>query len=188
MGIRSSSRKFRDWRSRKTTLRTCRCVGPDIKAISEIASDEFGDRSTSEAQTTRLHELDGKIFTAIKDSTDQIVGYFCLVRLTKAGVEAVMRNDFHIATAPIEYINTSTKRRYQQVYVGAVYGRRYDSKMFALGSMINELTDLKPKVVCARAATQDGLRVLKKYGFQPVAGRPHAVGELFWLNGPMVRF
>jgi hypothetical protein len=185
LGLRTSSRKIRDWQTRQTIYRTCKCHALDLKAIAEIASDEFGDRSTSEEQTLRLHSLDEKIFTAVKDSKEQIVGYFCLVRLTRAGAEAVMRNDFHIATAAVEYIDTSTKRKYKQVYIGAVYGRRQSSKMFALGSMINELTEMKPKLICARAATSDGLRVLKKYGFQPIVGRPAGVGELFCLKGQL---
>lgn len=181
--VRETARGVRDWRSRDTVLKPCVCDGDDIKKIAEIASDEFGDQSTSHQQTQRLHNIDDGIFTAIKEPAGVIVGYFCLIRLTQAGFAAVMRNDFHIGTAPIEYINTSKKRRYQNVYVGAVYGHRHHSKMFALGSMINALKELKPKTICARAATKDGLRILRKYGFQPVDERHEDIGELFWRNG-----
>lgn len=158
------------------------CSDNDVIKIAYIASDIFGDRATSVDQAIRLHNIDGNAFKYIEDQCGNLRAYYCLIRLTKAGAKAIERDDFNISTVPIEYIRRDSAYRNAYYYIGAIYGDSRQSKDFVAGTLNGRLSEVRPKKVFARAATEDGLKILKKRGFKPVNGRDPGLDMLFALS------
>jgi hypothetical protein len=52
-----------------------------------------------------------------------------------------------------------------------------------LGAIIERLSQRRPKIVFARAASKDGLRLLEKYMFVPVQAHANKVADLFMRPG-----
>lgn len=159
------------------------CSTSDLPIISAMAAEVFGNQSTSIARTTVLHQLDNEVFQIIRDEKGRPKGYFCIIRLTAAGVAALQASSFSILHCPVEYIFAGKKRRYTNVYVGAVYGMNRPAKQTALGGMIGTIRGIKARLIFAHATTDSGLRILTKYGFKTVNGNPPAIGEYFVRKG-----
>jgi hypothetical protein len=159
------------------------CNLNDIDAIAAIAETQFGSAATDTDATRRLHSIDPQTFSVFKNQAGTIVGYACIIRLNKAGIEAIQRNDFHLDNIPPEYVNLGTKVRYSNVYIGAIYGKNRHVAGHVMAHVSGRLKEIRARHIYARAATSDGVRVLTKRGFLSLAGMPPNVGDVCYRKG-----
>lgn len=170
--------------SSRTNLSHRLCRPDDIPKVAALASDVFGPRSTSVEETRRLYDMDPKTFTVITNANGRIEGYLCIIRLTSPGVKALERNDFTIRNVAREYVMKSGgKATYNNLYIGAVYGKGKLARGYAMGVVSEQLTSARPVKVYARAISDDGLTTLRNKDFKPLPGRPDAIGEIFVRAG-----
>jgi hypothetical protein len=119
----------------------------------------------------------------VVDGNGNIVGFYGIYRLTKIGKNAARSGEFSIITCPREYLRSDGKHKYANVYLGGVYGKNKLSRGMVVGAINQELYRTKTKQIFARAATDDGLRLLRNQGFEPVDPTKRGLGEMFSRNG-----
>lgn len=101
---------------------------------------------------------------------DEIVGYFIVLPLTKTGEDAIANREFgfHDKNAVDYFRQRHTSRG--SAYIGMVGAREghTDAKAFAINRLKHFVNSGDYGRLYARAATDDGLRLLKAKGFKPV--------------------
>lgn len=161
-----------DLRTRKATL-------TDLKAIDEMSSEAFGAAASNLPNIKTLHKFSDEIFWTIYDEkTDEIVGYFCFFRLTAQGVKEIKDGTFH-GPCPGKKSITNHKRSSCPIYVGALYGKSLKAKAFVLSGLQSILAQVNAGSVYAKAATTDGVRILKKFNFLTLPSQPEEVNSYF---------
>lgn len=155
----------------------------DIGVIDQLSSEAFGIVASNSTQIQTLHELSKEIFWKVIDrKTDATVGYFCVFRLTKYGVEQIRLGIFN-APCPDPRALISFNKSNCPIYIGAIFAKGKRAKGIALAGMSVYLQQISPTSIYAKAATKDGLRLLNKHGFQPVGGCSAAIGNYFVRQG-----
>jgi hypothetical protein len=159
------------------TLETC--ITADLAEISRISAAEFGPLAASLQRNEWLFGLDDQSYWKITDRTGVIVGFYTLFRLTAAGTRAVRRGDFGITICPPEYLCKDKKYYYCNLYVAGMYGKSKRARAMIWGALNQRVVQLRPKNMFARAATEDGLRLLEQAKFTPVQAGKAGVGALY---------
>lgn len=159
------------------------CSPDDVEQIAQMASEMFGPNATPVARTHELHALDSEIFRAIRGDQKQLCGYVCMIRLSRAGLDAAMNDDFDVVSCPADYIRTDGKKKYSDIYIGALYGTNRLAKHTALGATLGTLQAWKARWIFARAATDDGVRILDKYEFKTRKGNRPEKGSFCRRKG-----
>lgn len=154
------------------------CDDTDIPAIVDCA-DQLFDGATDLEQTLRLHRTDQNAFTVYQDADGNFLGYSCVVRLTKRGVASLKRDDFSILNIPLEYIRRDEKMNDCYLYIGAVCSvdRSYNSVIYS--SLCGGIVKQSPKAVYARAASDAGLRAMKRWKFSALHHGKEGVGHIY---------
>jgi hypothetical protein len=155
------------------------CVAADLEEISRISAVEFGPLAASLQRNEWLFGLDDQSYWKIADRAGVIVGFFTLFRLTAAGTMAVKRGDFGITICPPEYLCKDKKYYYQNLYVAGMYGKNRKARAMVWGALNQRVVQLRPRNMFARAATEDGLRLLKQAKFTPVQADKVGVNALY---------
>lgn len=155
------------------------CTDADIPTIVGCAGDYFSTATNLE-QTMRLHRLDRRIFTIYETTDARFIGYSCIVRLSAKGVASIRRGDFSIINIPVEYIRKDSKTECD-IYIGAICCTRLFTRGFVLGRVYGNIELMKPKAIYARAATVDGLRILKRRKFSAL--NKDGVGQIYYIEG-----
>lgn len=160
-----------------------KCIDEDIDIIANTAQSRF-QNATSVEETKRLHSLDRNIFTIYRNSQGEFLGYTCVIRLTRKGVAALKRNEFSVKGIPREYVRQDRNYYGCDVYVGAIFCTRTfgNVKGFIEGSLHSQLVELETKAIYARAATPEGLRLLRRRKFSALHVGKEGIGDIFFLS------
>lgn len=151
----------------------------DLPDIDNMSSSAFGLVSSNIDQIRILHRLSDDIFWKVYvPGSKKNLGYFCSISLSSRGENKIKQNNFYGA-CPDEADIDQYGGKPNAIYVGAIYGKSFSSKGAALAGLQTYLQTKKPDRVYARAATPDGLRILKKNNFLPVNDTKCEVGDYF---------
>jgi hypothetical protein len=172
-------KRFQRLQSALDHLSLAPCTDANLAAISTLAQQEFGSLAASLERNRWLSHLVSTAYVKVIDHNGRIVAFYDVLRLTKMGADAANRGEFNITTCPQEYIRNDTKRRYNYVYIGGVYGRNKKAKAMVLGAIYTRILELRPRVVFARAGTKDGLRLLEQESFRPTVLNVTGLGAMY---------
>lgn len=181
----SGSRRdiFRNVRPRIGHLNLEDCSNEDLATISKLAEAEFGPMAANHSRILWLKKVDTEAYKKVVDENGNIVGFYDAFRLSKLGTTAVKQGKFDVTKCPRKYFRSDKTYKYVNVYIGGVYGANQSSRAMILGAIIERLSQRRPKIVFARAASKDGLRLLEKYMFVPVQAHANKVADLFMRPG-----
>lgn len=160
-------------------LRTKKATASDLGEIDKMSSEAFGASASNLVNIKKIYNFSDEIFWIVyNEKTSEIVGYFCFFRLTAQGVREISEGTFH-GPCPNENSITNRKRTSCSIYVGALYGKSLKARAFVLAGLQSILAQVNAGSVYAKAATPDGVRVLKKFGFAAMPSQPDAVNSYF---------
>jgi hypothetical protein len=139
--------------------RSLRVVAGAVKCTT--ASEEVLKRVINEQEDT--------LWTFTRD--EQLVGCFAMLMLNKAGQEALLRDAIDVLDPPSNFL-VPTGAEPAAIYVWAVVGRSLAADGIAKVIVRLQSGPYKFADVYACPATRDGLRFMRKLGFEPVPGHP----------------
>jgi hypothetical protein len=171
--------KFDGIMNRFDNLVLATCVAADLEEISRISAAEFGPLAATLQRNQQLFGFDDQSYWKITDRAGVIVGFYTLFRLTAAGTMSVKRGDFGITICAPEYLCKDKKYHDQNLYVAGMYGKNKKARAMVWGALNQRVVELRPKNMFARAATEDGLRLLERAKFTPVQAGKTGVGALY---------
>ena len=161
------------------------CSNRDVEAVHKFAMKFFGNAVTNPDQIRKIlskYKYGLKIGISHRNGSKDIIGYFFYFPLNKVAVDKIKKFEFDVTK--IEKEDVSTKPRYgQAIYIGAIAANSLSARAQMLGALkqaVEEAKLTKTKTVYARAASMDGLRILKKHGFLPVHPRANEEGCFFF--------
>ncbi|MGR6465789.1 hypothetical protein [Rhizobium sp. PAMB 3182] len=169
---------FSDVMLYRNTFYTEICDADGVEKIVDAAEIIFND-ATDDSETRRIKSFDDQAFTVIRDNKKRFRGYYCVLRLSKDGKDAIHDGSFSVKTVSPKFLRTDSKKKYNDLYIGAIYADGAFSKHFVLGSIFDYVSRNKPRSVYARAATSDGIRLLNKYNFKPLFFNKPGLGEFY---------
>lgn len=154
----------------------CRIRRPTDEEISDVytfAKDYFGD-SVTDAETirqiTKKYKDGLKLAKRRKNGKNVVVGYFFFFPINKTTVEKIRKYEF--AAKDLSAADVASRPQYGYAfYIGAIAAEGWRARAQMLGALkANEeiAKYTRSKAIYARAASKDGLRVLRKHGFYPV--------------------
>jgi hypothetical protein len=155
------------------------CADADIDEVSKLASESFGPLAASADRNRFLQSIDGLSYWKLSNKAKRIVGFYCLFRLTAAGTRAIRRGEFEITNCPQEYLRRDQKYHYKDIYIAGIFGDGKKAQAMIWGALNQRAFELRPKNIFARAASEDGLRLLEQNGFSPVNSKRTGIGELY---------
>jgi hypothetical protein len=107
----------------------------------------------------------------VVDNRDgQIVGYFIVLPLSKKGENAILEKEFDFSHPNIDAFFNMKHRNDAPAYIGMVGAEveNQDARAFALNRLKFFVNSYRFSRIYARAATADGLRLVKKQSFSKV--------------------
>jgi hypothetical protein len=184
MFVRPAKELVRKWRSifqkAANKFSIALCEDADIPEVTRVASSEYGAAAASIDRNRHLRRLDDMSYFKVVDRpTRTIVGMYCIFRLSSLGKAALLRGEFDIKSCPRRYFRKDKKYQDVDVYIGGIYGINAKAEAYALGAVAMRLESMQPRTAFARAATEDGLRLLTDHDFEPVKPGEEGVGELY---------
>lgn len=170
------------WHQEYLTYSVIKARPSDLTAINDLARQYFGDQASNLDEINRLFQLDQSMLWVVrKDGNPEVQGYLVIMRLSAAGVEALRDKSFNGANPAKEHLcrkNGAAKG----IYVGAIAANGIKAR----AAIIHCLTSFPYRQaykgaenIYARAATKDGLRTIRKKGFQPLHPPDSSVGSIF---------
>jgi hypothetical protein len=155
------------------------CTEADLDEVSKLASESFGPLAASADRNRYLLSIDERSYWKLSNKAKRIVGFYCLFRLTAAGTRAIKRGEFEITTCPNEYLRKDQKYYYKDIYIAGIFGNGKRAQGMIWGALNQRAVELRPTSIFARAASEDGLRLLEQHGFLPVNSKKSGIGELY---------
>lgn len=140
---------------------------PEVMKIYSATTDGTTDLSVSREIYGRCKKGWKKI---VDTRTGKLVGYFIVLPLSKRGEKAILEKEFDLNHPNITNFFNMKHRNGSAIYigmVGAVPNDR-DAKAFALNRLKYFVNSSRFSKVYARAATGDGLRLVRKQSFKKV--------------------
>lgn len=158
-------------RIRGTSLRNTtvsKCAHSDLPFIHALATEKVGDVSDLD-QTKSLYFHNKDCFRKIVDvKTQAIIGYFCVIPLTKKGVEQVQERN--LLSGMVDLKNFAKRfSKGNSVYIGSIAGANPKGSAAAVEQLKLFLMNKDCIKAYARPMTKDGVRLVKYYGFAPVS-------------------
>ncbi|MEE2944233.1 MAG: hypothetical protein VX444_03580 [Pseudomonadota bacterium] len=151
----------------------------DLSMIDSLSSQAFGLVASNLQQIRQLYEVNSDTFWKIVDrKSDETVGYFCILWLTSEGERQIEKQIFN-GPCPDPKALQTIARSGCPAYIGAVYARGARARGVALAALTVHLKVKRSKRLYAKAATDDGIRVLKKYGFRLLSPGADQVGKYY---------
>ncbi|MGC9418698.1 MAG: hypothetical protein ACP5EN_06955 [Rhodovulum sp.] len=148
----------------------------DLPLIDDLSSKAFGPQASNMEQIRYIQKNAFQPFWKVVSYGNRAaLGYFCVIRLSAEGERQIEEQTFN-SKCPDALAMSNENEDGLPVYIGAVFASGIRSKAAALGGLATYLKLISPKAVHARAATEDGLRILRKYGFSPVHGDKLQIG------------
>ena len=144
------------------------CKRSEIDQIQALA-DMHLPEPTGIDQTLALYDHNKKSVIKIVDNRcrNKIVGYAFLMPLNNRGVEKISQKTFSVFTDDLTAFNKNGLRKKIDYYIGAVVGENKQAQGKALEIVRLFCNKKEIKRLFAKAATKDGLRVLRRRGFRP---------------------
>ncbi|WP_377275410.1 hypothetical protein [Rhizobium sp. R86522] len=168
-----------DYFRREGSFDTDVCDIEDLEYIIAHSSTN-SDNHTNDDETRRLYDLDNESFTVIKDRKGHRRGYFCLIKLTKAGEEAINEGVFSLRKLSSGFVRKDKKDKYLPLYIAGLYGDSSSiSNTFLIASINAHVRARKTPRVYARAETDKGLYWLNRYYFKPVDVSKVGLGHFY---------
>lgn len=156
----------------------------EIEAVYRFAQAMFGDEVTPESVIKKITSKYKSGLKVAKRKTDEgefVVGYIFYFPINKSVVDRIIRYEFS-AKDLCESDVCKNERYGYAYYVGAVAAKGFRAKAQMLGALKSheDLVRLtKTKTIYAKAASDDGLRIIKKSGFVPVHAMADGTGCFF---------
>jgi hypothetical protein len=155
------------------------CTDRDIGEVSKLAVESFGPLAASADRNRFLMSVDSLSYWKLSNKAKRIVGFYCLFRLTAAGTRAIKRGEFEITSCPQEYLRRDQKYHHRDIYIAGIFGSGKKAQAMIWGALNQRAIELRPKNIFARAASDDGLRLLGQNGFSPINPKKAGIGELY---------
>ncbi len=159
----------------------------DVSGIRKLAVRFFGEGVTPEEVLVQFATAGGilrvvkRVFVDDDKRCERLSGYFCVIPLSTeaaASVKAGLRGGrLAMDHVPVSQEETAA------LYIGAVAAQDQASQAVVLAALHSHLQYLDRGIteVLTRPLTEDGLRLVTKYGFQPVRGQG-GLDELYVLD------
>lgn len=148
------------------------CTASDTVELDKLSSQVFGQASSSASDIAALMSIDDEMFWKVVYLTTpnggQIQGYFVVMRLTQSGIRAIEEGTFSGARPPSDHLDRGKKKKYCNIYIGAVYGANSAVQPLVLAGLIQHIRNLKARNIYARPITDIGLTLMEGYQFRPV--------------------
>lgn len=146
----------------------------DLDVVHNIARKEWGDATLDRDLRSAIIEKNPKTYNIVvkrirrdSGSFDKIEGFFIIYPLTAAGINAIESGAFSGQSPDIRYI-LPVGKKCNAVYISGIWASGMAQKNVALGALIGTLQSYpyaNIKKAYARAGSNRGLQLLKKYGF-----------------------
>lgn len=162
----------------------------DVASIRNLAVNFFGEEVTPESVLVQFARAGG-IFRVVKrvilkddERRERFSGYFCVIPLSITAATSVKVKTLRGGNLTIDHV-PDTIDETAALYIGAIAAKDGSSRAVVLESLRQHIHYLSHKggvrEVLTRPLTEDGLRLVKKYGFQPLEGGG-GLDELYVLN------
>ena len=160
---RLRSRKFQDFRCEDLKE-------DDLAEVMEIygeTTEGTTDLSTSKELFRKCRKGWRKV---VDDKTGSLVGYFVVLPLTTRGEKALRNREFGFGSSDASKYVRGNHSKSCPAYIGMIGAKAGipHARAFALDRLRHFIRQTDYRVVYARAATKDGLRLLRRQGFSPV--------------------
>jgi hypothetical protein len=174
-------------RLRDSGCRLERAQERDVPAMHAIATQHFGANVTSQRQMRGYVKRNKNIFWVLISSRQQgrsysVDGYLCLIPMTELMAGKADRHEFDV-TLLFPGDIPGPREQAHAIYIGAVVGRTVRAKGQALGHLLEkaqtEASKTVAKTIYARAASDDGLRLLNDHDFTPVLSERIGLSALY---------
>lgn len=163
---------------RRKNVAVCQCRSTDIDEISRIANQHIVG-STDQRKSMVLYNHCPKAFRKVIDTkTNRIIGYTCLLPLTKKGEQQIENRDVLVGDLDTSYF----ARRFRKgcsVYIAGMVGEKFSAKGAAISFIRDELEQNGALKAYSRPVTKDGVRLLKREGFQPVSEHDRVEADVY---------
>lgn len=144
------------------------CKADDLPNIVSIASSRIGNTTDLE-KTRQLYNHNSRSIWKVRNTiSGKVIGYYCLLPLTQKGEQKVLDRDLLLGDLDIECF-AKRFRKHGPVYIGGIAGLNKKAGAAALEQMKHLIVKLEASKAYARPATDDGVRLVKRYGFEPVS-------------------
>lgn len=144
------------------------CSEADLLPIIELASEIFSGRSSSYDQLKSLFEYTPSSFWCIRNN-DEVIGYFIIFTLKKAGEKAILGNYYTGSNPAREHISRSSATG-EALCVAAIVATGLRARAACLGAMEMLVKQLPHRRIYAKPLTDSGLRLIRDYAFKRVDG------------------
>lgn len=161
----------------------------DVVSIRNLAVSFFGEEVTPENVLVQFARAGG-IFRVVKrvivkdgERRERFSGYFCVIPLSVIAATSVKANTLRGGNLTMDHVPASTGET-TALYIGAVAARDIYSRAVVLEALrqhVRYSSHLGVREVLTRPLTEDGLRLVKRHGFQPLEG-DGGLDELYVLN------
>jgi pimeloyl-ACP methyl ester carboxylesterase len=162
----------------------------DVNDIRSFAVSFFGEEVTPEHVLVQFAKRGG-IFRVVKrvivadgERHERLSGYFCVIPLSSTAMSSVKDGTLRGGQLTMNHVPVSSGET-ATLYIGAVAARDLASRAVVLEALrlhVNYYSkELGFHEVITRPVTNDGLRIVKKYGFQPFEGKG-GLDELYILD------
>ncbi|MEY2483041.1 MAG: hypothetical protein QOK24_1569 [Verrucomicrobiota bacterium] len=151
----------------------------DIPALRKFMVDRLGPDVLSVAETYKLYDRNPNMFFGIYEektplfgfsNTRRLVGHFSLVPITEAARKLLKQNQLKGNQFTTEYI-TSMRKKPAGFYIGGIISGGTRARGQTMGALLGRIAleaKRKSPHFYTRPISPDGMRLTKKYGFEPV--------------------
>lgn len=177
---------------RDSRYRLRRSRAADLEYVDKTSTRFFGKQASNLTQIRQLYASDRSHIwiiekSAYNEADHQLItreGYVIVFRLSQEGETAIHEGAFNSVCPAPEHL-CGPQVRCAAVYIGAVVAR-FRARPYVLGTIETQLRLAKPyrsaRHIYARAATKDGLRILKTHDFEPLDPERDQVGQIYVLD------
>jgi hypothetical protein len=179
--------------TRSIGYETRRATYNDLTWIYDYAVTYFGETISPLDRMRKWYGKNGEVFWLISrvksggaKKQEQLSGYFCILPLNKRGRQLLEENQIDGSSMTTDYL-APRHTRPRAVYIGAIAASDRKARAHGLEAIQRYMT--KPKFeevrrLYAKAATDDGLRLLRKNHFKPMPNAKGEVGDLYYRDVP----
>lgn len=159
---------FRVWPSALRNVSLTNCKMTELPEVVELAKKRIG--TSFDIQTAeKIYRHNRRSIWKVKDTqTNKIIGYFCILPLTARGEEKVLERDLIGEGLDIKCF-AKNFRKGTPFYIGSIAGLSRKGGAAALESLKSQLVRFEASKAYARPMTAEGVRLVKKFGFNPVS-------------------
>lgn len=182
---------IRDWialrNSKLSGLGWDYCKYDELPKIQELADKNLPDPSPL-PHTEKLYYHNKKCIRKILDNknNNKVVGYVFLMPLTASGLKSIKNKNFNVNSDDLSIFRKSGLAKNCDYYVGALVGTNKLARAKAILIIKNFCAAQHVHRLFAKAATEDGLRLLRRQKFEPFSEEDSAeLGVLFYRSAHM---